>query len=284
MAQQNNSSETASNPGPAASTVGDNSNQLVQQPGKPGQPPAEESRKLSLAEIFADEDGSGESQDDDPSKPIDSVDGLIKRHKMTPEQVYAIKIPMPQGAEPLTLGELKDRVGELVELETRQVEFDQRRVKAEGEMLRAQTEMRELMALIPKEQLSEAMINKVRQKHEATMQRERAATLEHIPEWRDEKRRTEDIAGIIDMLADYGFGAEFLSTVVDHRALKFIRDSYLRDKRIKDALARVKNGKPTKQQRPSGKSARGPVKPNESNRSSKVLPTQLDRIRSIFGD
>jgi hypothetical protein len=249
---------------------------------------SDEPQKLSLAELFAedgDTPGSESGTDDDPSKPVDSIDRLMKRYNLSPEQAYAIKVPMPQGAEPLTLGELKDRVGELVELETREAQFDQRRVKAEGELLRAQTEMRELMALIPKEQLTPAVLDKVRQKHEATMNRERQATLEHIPEWRDEKRRTEDISGMIELLEDYGLGGTFLSTVVDHRALKFIRDSYLRDKRIKEALARVKSGKPVTGQRTSSKTAKGAAKPNSNtSRQSRVIPDQAARIRNLFGD
>jgi hypothetical protein len=100
----------------------------------------------------------------------------MKRHKLTPEQVYAIKVPMAQGAEPLTLGQLKDRVGELVDLETRELQFDERRVKAEGDLLRAQTEMRELLALVPKDHIKPEMVEKIRKRHEATQAAERRAT------------------------------------------------------------------------------------------------------------
>jgi hypothetical protein len=244
----------------------------------------DEPKRLSLAELFAD-DGepgseSGTGVDDDPSKPVDSIDGLTKRVKMTPEQVYAIKVPMPNGAESLTIGSLKDRVGELVDLETREAQFDQRRVKSEGELLRAQAEMRDVMALIPKEQLNPAVLEKVRKGHEQTMKRERAATLEHIPEWQDEKRRGEDLQGMIDMLADYGFDDSFITTIVDHRAMKFIRDSYLRDKRIKAALAKVTT--PVgKGQRPSGKTGKGATKPN-TQQTGKRGHDQRSRIMDLL--
>jgi hypothetical protein len=202
---------------------------------------SQEPRRLSLAELFA-EDGDGnvresDDTDDDPSKPVDSIDRLMKRHKLTPEQVYAIKVPMAQGAEPLTLGQLKDRVGELVDLETRELQFDERRVKAEGDLLRAQTEMRELLALVPKDQIKPEMVEKIRKRHEATQAAERRATLEHIPEWQDEKRRTEDLQSMVELVEDYGFGPEFLSTVVDHRAMKMMRDYMMMRTRIRKALS-----------------------------------------------
>lgn len=281
MAQQNNSSEMASDSGPASSEGGEQ-RVTTQQPAK-GAPSSEEPKRLSLAELFADdvEDGEGSESPDDPSKPVESLDGLIKRLKITPEQAYAIKVPLANGAEPLTLGELKDRVGEVVDLEVRELQFDQRRVKAEGELLRAQTEIRELMALIPKDQLSPVAIQKVRDKHAATLRREQQATLEHIPEWQDEKRRTADITGMIELLSNYGFDETFLGTVQDHRALKFIRDSYLREKRISAALAKIKDVPKKPGQRPSGKSVKGAVKPG-ANSGRKVIPDQSSKLRELF--
>lgn len=285
MAVQNGSSETGNNNGPASSNAGETQHQ--QQPNNGGTPNAEPPKRLSLAELFAEdgddtnsESGSG---DDDPSKPVDSVDRLMKRHKLTAEQVYAIKVPMAQGAEPLTLGELKDRVGELVDLETRELQFDERRVKAEGDLLRAQTEMRELLALVPKDQIKPEMVEKIRKRHEATQAQERRATLEHIPEWQDEKRRNEDLTAMVELVGDYGFGAEFLSTVVDHRAMKMIRDYMLMRTRIRKALANVKDGKPAKGQRTSGKTAKGPVKPGQQP-TQRRQPTSTDRLRSLFNE
>lgn len=287
MQQSNERSETSGNSPANSQDAGDQTNTNTK--GNVGSIQQEEQpKRLSLAELFA-EDGDGEGQgsesgtgDDDPSKPVDSIDGLTKRHKMTAEQVYAIKVPMPNGAEPLTIGQMKDRVGELVELETREAQFDQRRIKSEGELLRAQAEMRDLMALIPREQLTPAAVEKVRKGHEATMKRERAATLEHIPEWQDEKRRTEDLHGMIELLGDYGFDEAFITTVVDHRAMKMIRDFWRQNTRIKAALAKVTTPL-GKGKRPSGKTGKGPAKPNsQPQRQSKGAQDQRSRIMNLL--
>lgn len=259
-----------------------------QQHRQPNNDDNQEPQRLSLAELFADEpeDENRTGDDNQQNGPVDSIDGLSKRLQLKPEQVYAIKVPMPNGAEPLTIGELKDRVGELVDFETNVAAFDQRRVKAEGELLRAQQEMREIMQLIPKEMIPQVqpLLEKVRKRHETTMTRERQLTLEHIPAWQDEKVRKDEIDGMIEMLSDYGFDETFITTVVDHRALKFIRDTYVTNKRIKSALAKVtipsKRGK-----KPSGKTGKAPARPAQNSQPSQRYagqPDQRSRIVDFF--
>jgi hypothetical protein len=250
----------------------------------------EEPRRLSLAELFADDsDSNGEgnnANDDDLSQPPETMEQLTRRLGLKPEQVYGVKIPLADGAEPLTIGQMKDRVAELVDLETRETQFEQRRVKSEGEILRVQAEVRELLAMVPKEHIKPELVDKIRKRHDENMKRERQMTLEHIPDWQDEKKRVEDIQGMAEFMGDYGFDETFLGTVSDHRALKFIRDMYLRDKRIKAALAKVTTPN-TKGQRPSNKPAKGAIKPNmqQSKRSAQgSVPNQRARLSQLFSE
>lgn len=249
----------------------------------------DEPRRLSLAELFASgEDGSEEFDDEgnpiaeDPSKPPETLEALSKRLGFKPEQIYNVKIPLADGAEPLTLGQLKDRVGELVDLETRETQFEQRRMQVEGELLRSQTEIRELIGMIPKEHIKPEIINKIRQRHDANMAFERRMTLEHIPEWRDEKRAGEDLQGMIDFTKRWGFDETFMATVHDHRAVKFIRDMYLRDKRIQAALAKVTTPD-SKGQRGSAKTKKAAARPMQQQTNRKnVAPDQRTRIAALF--
>lgn len=250
----------------------------------------DEPRRMSLAELFADDNEDGDagssSTDDDLSSPPETLEQLTRRLGLKPEQVYNVKVPLSDGAEPLTIGQLKDRVAELVDLETRETQFETRRVKSEGEMLRAQAEMRDLLAMLPKEQIRPEMVEKIRKRHDENMRIERQRTMEVIPEWQDEKRRVEDIQGMVDLMKDYGFDEGFLGTVADHRALKFIRDMYLRDKRIKAALAKVTTPN-TKGQRPSTKPAKGAVRPNAqpTKRTAQgSIPNQRARLSQLFSE
>jgi hypothetical protein len=283
--RNSNSGETAAKP---SKQEGKQQNQQ-QQPTKGGaEGDTVESKPLSLAEMFTKENPDDPDdhrfsveEPDDPSKPVDSIDGLAKRLKMKPEDIYAIKVPLGNGAEPMTLGELKDSVGELANLDARALEFDQRRVASEGEILRAQQELRGLMALIPKQHLSPELVDKVRKNHVATQARERQLTLEHIPAWENEEVRTKEIEDITKMFSDYGFDDGFVTTIVDHRAMKFARDTMLMRKRIAKALAEVKIP-PRKSKTPSGKTAKPAVKPSESSTGREKAVGANANLRALF--
>lgn len=247
--------------------------------------------RLSLADLFKEPD-EGETMDsdgnivpvDDPSRPPDSMEALSKRLGLKPEQVYNVKIPLADGAEPMTIGQLKDRVSEVVDLEMRETQFEQRRIASEGELLRSQAEIREILGMIPKEHINPVIVDKIRKRHAANMERERRLTLDHIPEWRDETRAEKDLQGMIDFLGEYGFDEGFMGTVHDHRAVKFIRDMYLRDLRIKKALSQVTTPE-TKGQRASSKTKKPAAKPNmqqQSTRRTGAVPDQRARLTALF--
>lgn len=252
-----------------------------------GKPPA---KATSLMDLFkVSDDGviseNDDSNSNDPNAPIDSLDRAIKKLGMTAEDAYKIKIPMRDGQEPVTLGALKDRIGEVVDLEQRELQFDQHRRDREGEILRAENEVRELMQLIPRENLKPELIQKVRAQHDSTMRRERQLTVEHIPEWRDDSKRLVDIQGMTELVQSYGFPESFITTVVDHRALKMLRDFYRMDQRIRKALANVTTP-PSKGFKPSGKNGKGgAIRPDNNPNPSKRnvgAPTQRSKIDALF--
>jgi hypothetical protein len=247
----------------------------------------EPAKPRTLAELFADkEDESSleinldDQTPDDPNAPIDSLDRLMKRNKLTPEQAYAIKIPMPNGAEPLTLGELKDRIGEITDHEMRVTEFEERRIQQEGELLRSQSELRSILGMLPKEAVTPQLMAKVRDTQDATIRREKQLTIQHIPQWRDEKTRTAEIEGMLETLGDYGFDASFLDTVHDHRAVKLLRDFHVMRSRIKKSLESVRDPKKLKA-RPSGKVG-APAKPNNKGPRRNQFPTQDQKLAAFF--
>lgn len=288
MKELNGNLETSS-PNNQANSQPDNSG--VASANKNGAAPSKEDNEprkpRSLAEIFADPSDESSTEinlddntPDDPNAPVDSIDRLIKRYKLTPEQVYAIKVPMPNGAEALTIGTLKDRIGEVTDLEIREVQFDERRIKQEGELLRSQSELKGILELLPKDALSNAVLKKVRERQDLTVRREKQLTLQHIPEWRNEEKRTAEIEGIVEVLGDYGFDESFLTSVVDHRAMKLLRDYFLIRSRIKKSLADVRDPKKLGI-KPSGK-AKAAIKPNASAPRHKAAVTQDDKIRNWF--
>lgn len=309
MAQSNGSSETSPNNNTQANSQPANRSQnggdtsgVGANPTPQARPPRAsrpkegdqgdngEPRRLDLASLFAPKgegDGPNNESDednDDPSKPPDSLEALSKRLRLKPEQLYDVKIQMPNGAEPVTLGYLKDKVSEVVDLDTREQLFDQKRIKAEGEVLRAQAEVRDILSMLPKEvaQQLPQLVDKVRRRHEATRVQEQSRTLDIIPDWTNESKRTEDIKGMTSFLGEWGFDETFITTVVDHRAMKFIRDMYLRDQKIKKALAGVTIPK-KKGFSPSAKTSKPASKPSTTpSRRERVAPDQQSRIMAFL--
>jgi hypothetical protein len=286
-ATPNGTGDAPNNPQPLPTRPSRAERREQQQKQQQQQQQTDEPRRLSLAELFASEDeeeidNDGNPVVEDPSKPPETLEALSKRLGFKPEQIYDVKIPLANGAEPLTLGQLKDRVGELVDLETRETQFEQRRMQVEGELLRSQTEIREIIGMIPKENINPAIVEKIRKRHEANMAFERRMTLEHIPEWRDEKRAGEDLQGMIDFTKRWGFDETFMATVHDHRAIKFIRDMYLRDKRIQAALAKVTTPD-SKGQRSSAKTKKAAARPVQQSRQREgIAQDQRTRIAALF--
>jgi len=238
--------------------------------------------RVDLAALFKD-DGSENSEGNvSDSKPVEDINHVGKRLGLTAEQVYSLKVPMPDGAEPLTIGALKDKVKELVNLETRETQFEARRIKSEGDLIKSQNEVRDLLAMLPKEQITEAMVEKVRKRQDAVLTRERRLTLEHIPEWEDDETRATEVKAISDFMQEYGFDETFITTVQDHRALRFLRIMWQRDQRIKKALANVKTPE-RRDQRPSGKASKPAVKPSDHvSRRRPLVPDNRTRIMSVF--
>lgn len=203
------------------------------------------SELTQLADLLDDtpteivETKEGTAPEKESAKPND-LKALAEKFAAEDKDLYAIEVPMANG-ESLTLGQLKDIAGKQDEQTVRELEFEETRAKREQELLRAQGELTELMAVLPKNAVNPEVLQRISEKHEATLQRERAATLQVIPEWNDEAKRTDEITEIVKYLEGYGLSMNYLTQVSDHRMLKLIRDSWQRQVRMDNALKAVRN-------------------------------------------
>lgn len=205
-----------------------------------------------------DAGASGEESGSEETKPTKFND-LAGKLGLELDDLYKLEISQAEDGTPVTVENLKDYYAEQANIELRETEFEERRIKQEADLMKAQDELREIIAALPERAVKPEVLQKVREKHDAQMKLERKKTLDVIPEWADDERRTKDIEKMSEHLQQYGYPVNYLERVADHRMMKYIRDSYLREQRIRAALAKVKAGKPnpTKPSRPNGK---GPSK------------------------
>jgi hypothetical protein len=251
----------------------------------PEQGEAPEQRR-TLADLLRDDDdkpepetaGQGEPEQGQKGEAGESrkqakpkgLQDLAERLNLKPADLYAIEIPMSSG-EPMTLGKLKDLAAESGDLSEREIRFEEDRTRRENELAAAKAELQDLVAALPREALKPEILDKLKRRRDEYTRREKAQTLDAIPEWRDEATRTEEIGGMLEHLKGYGFPESYLGSIIDHRTLRYIRDNWRREQRIRRALDQVEKGKPPKSAR-SAPAGSAPAKPGNSPKRSSTDP------------
>lgn len=162
------------------------------------------------------------------------------------DALYKLTISLDDDSDPVTIEALKDSYKQRSDFEVERIEFAENQSKQEAELLRAKSELNEILQALPKNAVSKDLLQKIRDKHDTHIGAERAKTLEAIASWRDEGKRTADLKDMSEHLSQYGFAVDYLAQVQDHRLFPYIRDNMLRERRVREALAKVRNGKPGK--------------------------------------
>ena len=132
---------------------------------------------------------------------------------------YDQDIPLPDHAEPVKLGELKDR---FVDYQKRESEMQRREAELSGEyavLSRMQAEMQANGG----QPLNQAQQQEIGQQMQVRLKRERALLGDAVPEWKTPTKFDADRREIIDMMTPYGMTEEQLSSVTDHRFLLFMK-------------------------------------------------------------
>jgi hypothetical protein len=224
----------------------------------------------------ASDDSEGGSQETTVTKFND----LAGQLGMELDDLYKLEIAQAEDGTPVTIENLKDYHAKQADVSMREIEFEERKTQQESELLQAQNELRELMAALPEQAVKPEVLAKVRAKHDAQMLLEQQRTLEVIPEWNDDKTRTAEIAGISEHLQQYGFPVDHLERVADHRQIKYIRDNWQREQRIRKALAAVKVGKPN----PTSKSKPARKAPLKKPLAGVKRGNARNKLEAVFSD
>jgi hypothetical protein len=247
--------------------------------------------------LRGDEPDERESDEQDTGDPGESrkpkgkpknLAELAERLGVKVEDLYAVEfMPASQGGtKAVTLGELKDLHAKQSDFDARALRSEEDRTRREGELMRAQAEMNELLASLPKNVIKPEILEQVRRKHETRLQSERARTLDVLPDWKDDAKRVEEMSGIVEHLKGYGFPANYLASIYDHRSLKYIRENWLREKRIREALEKVKEVKPqsTSKSRSNGGKApeRAATQPNRRTGARATVQGQVSAIAALL--
>ena len=205
---------------------------------------------------------------------------MLFRSSVAPEDLYAVEVPMADGRT-MTLGKLKDAGAIQDQLTVREVQFAERVGKQEAEWTRAQTEMQELMAHIDPKAIKPELREKVRQKIDSDMKRERARVLEVIPEWQNETVREADLGAMVEYLKDFGIHESFLTATMNHKLFRMVRAATLQKQRMERALANVEQ---VRKPSTTGKAApgNGAAKMPDIKPQARARVTARDRLQKAL--
>jgi hypothetical protein len=177
-------------------------------------------------------------------KPKDLA-GLAALLKIEPAELYKVTVPSSrEGAEPYTLGKLKDLAAEHDDFEVRSLQLEENDRKRQAEFLRAEQELQAIFASLPPEAIKPEARAKLEARRNKALADERPRVLKAIPEWENPDVRTLELEQMVEHLKEYGFPETYLSTVFDHRTLRYIRDNWRRAVQVQKALERVAERKP----------------------------------------
>lgn len=191
------------------------------------------------------------------------------------DDLYKLEVTTADG-KTVSIEELKSLQTKQDEIVLRELEFEETKASREGDLRQAQSELAEIVSALPEGTIKPAVLEKLRAKNAARVELEQTRTLSAIPTWKDETTRTKEMTGMTTHLERFGFPSNYLSTVVDHKMFVFIRESHLREQRIKNALDRVRAGKPNPTT-PTKTAARPAVKPG-----GKVNPNARSGLEAFF--
>lgn len=231
-------------------------------------------------EQSGDDSGESDGESGSDKTPLKKFNDIAGKLGVELDDLYKLEIAQAEDGTPVTIENLKDYYAKQTDIEMREIEFEERKTEAESKMMQAQEELREIMAALPEKAIKPEILAKVREKHAAQIKLERGKTLEVIPEWTDEKTRESDMTGMAEHLKQYGYPVDHLGRVADHRQVKYIRDNWQRELRIKKALAAVRAGKPnpTKPSKPTGKA------PSKSPLAGVERGNARNKLEAVFSN
>jgi len=191
-------------------------------------------------ELEAKPDEQPETVDDE--KRPETIDELAKRLKLEVKDLYDIKLKLGSGPEEtreVTIGELKDQMSTKDDFEVTKLKFEEERNTREQELVKTQQTVAEIVSMLPKSAISKELLSTLARRRANVVEHEEKLTRSVIPTWKDETVEARDREAMGKHLEEYAFAPGYIDTIVDHKTLRYIRESMLREQRMKRALEAV---------------------------------------------
>lgn len=189
-----------------------------------------------------DDDDDAESGRKPKKKAARGIAEFAQELQLDPKEIYGLAVPGDDGAEPLTIGQMKDQLKAVREHQAKVDQFEDDRAEAMNEVFVARQQIDDLLSRVKRvvtPQQFAAVFDDVEQTGRARLETARKQVLEFFPEWRDAAVMNAARARMTEKLGSYGFRPVEIDTLQDARMIKFVEDAL----RLKDRYDRVKAAK-----------------------------------------
>ena len=176
--------------------------------------------------------------DDDITQGEMDLSALAESLEISVDDLYKVEIPLGGDDGNFTLGEVKDQMRELRSIASDREILVQDQTSSENMKLVARQELQQVVAMLG-DSISPQLLEHARGQLRVEIAREREATFEAIPEWRDQETATRERTAINTFLNGYGFSDAELGQVYDHRLLKLARDSQRNQSTLRTAAEKA---------------------------------------------
>ncbi len=169
------------------------------------EPDQEEQQPLETAEAGA------EPEPDQVAEPTE------------PGQIdYDLEVPMPDGMENMTVGQLKDHYREHQDLQSERDEWESQQSEQQLELMATRRQLVELADMLS--DVKPEVVDHVQQMIQRDDQKEAELLLKTFPSWSDPEKKAAARAEQLDAAKAYGFTEWEYSGIKDHRVIKALHD------------------------------------------------------------
>jgi hypothetical protein len=184
--------------------------------------------------------GEGENS----PKAVKTLADAAEALQMPIEQLFGLEFNVDGDGASFTLSQAKDAMAEQHSFDLKSMKFEEEQAAKRGEFLKAENMLRDILSLIPRDQMPQKLIDQIRQRQEAAQKTARNSTLSTISEWSDPEAEKADRAMMSEHLERAGYHAGYLDGVMDPVSLAYIRQNAFREKRIEEAISKWSVKKP----------------------------------------
>ena len=140
-----------------------------------------------------------------------------------PSQIdYDLEIPMPDGLEAQTIGQLKDHYRATQDLQQERDDWEAQQSEQQLELMATRRQLVELADML--RDVKPEVIDHVQQMIQRNDEHEAELLLKTFPAWSDADKKAAARAEQLDTFKQYGFSEWEYSSIQDHRVIKALHD------------------------------------------------------------